>query len=182
MLQNRELKIFQGKATGAFAEKGTCLWKKESEDIRSAPNMGKYMQEWRLKQITQFVPFMFKDPLLQDVDPWWHFVSLCHQFNNNRQTAVAALVYKTFDDFMSAYKPRRARTGSLPHISYIKQKLLGMFIGMELQLGSSDTVGPYNEDLGAYSAVSLCLSRLGKQCGQMLYSQEMSSKVTLGFQ
>ena len=139
------------------------------------------MQEWRFKQIKKFIPFMFEDPLLQDVDPWWRFVSACHQFNSNRQTTVAASVHKTFDEFMSAYKPRTTRTGGLPHLSYIERKpeplgtefknvacgLTGMFIGMELQWGSSDTAGPDNEDLGTCSAVSLCLSRLGKQCGQV---------------
>eukprot|EP00957_Ditylum_brightwellii_P067519 5126046-Ditylum_brightwellii.AAC.1 len=107
------------------SEQGTpglpgCLWKKESEVIRSVPNTEKYMQEWRFKQGKKFILFMFEDILLEDVDPWWHFVSVCHKFNNNRQITVAASVHKTCDKFMSAYQLRTTKTGGLPYLSYIK--------------------------------------------------------------
>jgi hypothetical protein len=43
-------------------------------------------------------------------------------FNQNRANLIAASVIKLLDEFMSAWQPRKDKTGGLPNISFILRK------------------------------------------------------------
>jgi hypothetical protein len=47
---------------------------------------------------------------------------LIDEFNKNRGKMIAASVIKLLDESMSAWRPRKSKTGGLPNISFILRK------------------------------------------------------------
>ena len=109
-------------ASAAYGEGGHRLWTASSKGIIIAPDMGRFMKEYRFKDIQRFVPCMVRDETRKDTDPWWQFVQAVEDFNSNRKSTVAASVWKTFDESMSAYRPRTTKCGGLPNISFVERK------------------------------------------------------------
>ncbi len=50
------------------------------------------------------------------------FSKFIAMFNDNRANLIAASVIKLLDESMSAWRPRKDKTGGLPNISFILQK------------------------------------------------------------
>jgi hypothetical protein len=48
--------------------------------------------------------------------------NLIDEFNKNQSTVIATSVIKVLDESMSAWHPRKNKTGGLPNISFILQK------------------------------------------------------------
>jgi hypothetical protein len=63
-----------------------------------------------------------KKPALPNHDPWYMVSKLIAEFNGNRKIIVAASVFKLLYESMSAWHPRKTKTGGLPNISFILRK------------------------------------------------------------
>jgi hypothetical protein len=79
------------------------------------------------EDIKTFLPYAFADfekqnPALPNHDPWYMLSKLIDKFNKNRVKAVAASVIKLLDESMSAWHPRKGKTGGLLNISFILRK------------------------------------------------------------
>jgi hypothetical protein len=55
-------------------------------------------------------------------DPWYMFSKFIATFNRNRANLIAVSVIKLLDESMSAWLPRKDKTGGLPNISFILRK------------------------------------------------------------
>ena len=55
-------------------------------------------------------------------DPWFPVSKLINDLNENRRRLVASSSTKLLDETMSAWKPRKDKTGGLPNISFIQRK------------------------------------------------------------
>jgi len=64
---------------------------------------------------------------------------LIDDFNNNRKKGVAASVIKVLDELMSAWRPRKNKTGGLPNISFILRKPEPL--GTEFKCGACAATG-----------------------------------------
>jgi hypothetical protein len=81
----------------------------------------------RFEDIKTYFPYAFadfekKNPALPNHDPWYMLSQLVDEFNKNRSRQVAASVIKLLDETMSAWRPRKNKTGGLPNISFILRK------------------------------------------------------------
>jgi hypothetical protein len=66
-----------------------------------------------------FADFEKRNPALPNHDPWCMLSKLVDEFNKNRGRKVAAFAIKHLDESMSAWRPRKNKTGGLPNISFI---------------------------------------------------------------
>jgi len=78
----------------------------------------------RFGDIKTYFPYAFADfykkkTALPNHDPWYMVSKLIAKFNGNRKRIVAASVFKLLDGTMTAWHPRKTKTGSLPNISFI---------------------------------------------------------------
>jgi hypothetical protein len=74
------------------------------------------------EDIKSFFPQAFSDTENSSHDPWYMLSKWIKDFNNNRTKTVAASVIKLLDEAMSAWRPRKNKTGGLPNISFILRK------------------------------------------------------------
>jgi hypothetical protein len=79
------------------------------------------------EDIKTFLPYAFADfekqnPALPNDDPRYMLSKLIDEFHKNRAKTVAASVIKLLDESMSAWCPRKSKTGGLPNISFILRK------------------------------------------------------------
>jgi hypothetical protein len=82
------------------------------------------MSMWRFEDINSYFPQAFADygkanPREANHDPWYMFSKFIDTFNDNRANYIAASVIKLLDESMSAWCPRKDKTGGLPNISFI---------------------------------------------------------------
>ncbi len=110
------------------------LFEKESERhkegvFRMSPSidLSPFMSLRHFEDIKTYFPNAFADfskksVALNNHDPWYMISMLIEDFNNNRGKMVAASVVKLLDESMSAWRPRKSKTGGLPNISFILQK------------------------------------------------------------
>jgi hypothetical protein len=169
-----------------FDESGKDLWgvKNDYPSVYGSPNLKNFtsMSFDRFKAIKSFYHLCFVDPSTVDKsDPWWEIRFMVNAFNKNRNTKVAASVYKVMDESMSSFRPQTSKTGNLPHISYImrKPKPLGtefknmvcgatrMMLALEIQEGKF----PMREKehcsrLGATAACTTRQMEMVAGCGQ----------------
>ena len=159
---------------------GSQLWKKNTIGLVQAPNMGRWMKEYRFKEIKSLVRYMYRDEDRRESDPWWEFVQAVEDFNENRRKTVAASLWKVFDESMSAWCPQTTKTGGLPNISFVERKpeplgtefknvccgITGIMLGLEIQRGKYNEVPLTHSDLNATNAVSLRLAQLSARTGQ----------------
>jgi hypothetical protein len=92
-------------------------------------NLSPYMPLRRFEDIKKYFPMAFADiDKINHLDPShdsWHMISrLVDDFNNNRRKMVAASIIKLLDESMSAWNPRKNKTGGLPSILFIKRQVL----------------------------------------------------------
>ena len=80
------------------------------------------MKLYRFKQFRKYLPFIFENDSLKEVDPWWKFKTAVNSFNAIRKERCISSYLKVFDESMSAWRPRTSKTGGLPNISFILRK------------------------------------------------------------
>jgi hypothetical protein len=120
--------------SGALGKGGRMLFEKESDRLkdgifRMSPvfDLSPYMAMRRFEDIKTYFPqavadFEKSDPKQPNHDPWYMLSAFIDAFNNNRAKTVAASVIKLLDESMSAWRPRKDKTGGLPNISFILRK------------------------------------------------------------
>ena len=113
-ISEREFWKFWGVILAARIEgkQGGQLWQKEEpEGYGCKVNLSRYLKEFCFHEIKHFMPFLFADEAIKDTDPWWQFKSEVDLYNKNRKETVSASLLKTFDESMSAFRPRTTRYG-----------------------------------------------------------------------
>ena len=126
----KEFKIFNALIIGAGiqSKQGSMLWakshhlKKKQKTLAPLVDFGKYMMEWRFKEIKQFIPRIMEDTTIKDTDEWYKFKKRVELFVSKNKEMYMASSIMVFDESMSAFIPRTTKTGSLPNISYVKRK------------------------------------------------------------
>ena len=87
------------------------------------PNFDPYVHPHWLKEFCHFLPEVWLGYNLKESnDPWWQFQAAVGQFNNLRSERIHAYCWKVVDELMSAYRPRTAKLGNLPNISFVMCK------------------------------------------------------------
>ena len=165
-----------------FSANGNQLWNKETANdvngwVSIEPNAEfyKYMPKYRFKEFRQFLPTINEDRSKENSDPWWRYVGGVDSFNLNRLKYVVSSNHISMDELMSAWRPRKTKTGGLPNITNIprKPKPLGtekkctscssckVMLHMEIQRGKDEMKKQkYNLQLGATAA---CTVRLAEE-------------------
>jgi hypothetical protein len=132
----REFFVFIGIIifSGAVGKGGKNLFEKEQDRrkegvFRLSPSIDltPHMPMRRFEDIKTYLPYAFADfekrnPALPNHDPWYMLSKLIDEFNKNRGKMIAASVIKLLDELMSAWCPRKSKTGGLPNISFILRK------------------------------------------------------------
>ena len=97
-------------AASIFAEKGDKLWGEDPNKrrgISKSVNFGKWMKQWRFRQLKIFIPKLMEcEELKAANDDWWQFKKRVDDFNTNRRNNLYASHALVFDESMSAYVPR----------------------------------------------------------------------------
>ena len=75
------------------------------------------MKYWRFDEICQLVKYSKADLSRLLVDPWAMARGLIEDFNATRVEVISTGCVLVLDESMSAYKPRKDKTGGLPDIS-----------------------------------------------------------------
>ena len=112
-----------------FAANGSALFKGNDNNVQDnwitiEPNadFNRWMVEYRFKEFRQFIPTIYEDASRKQNDPWWRFSSGVDQFNLNRLKYIVPSNHMTMDELMSAWRPRKTKTGGLPNITHIPRK------------------------------------------------------------
>jgi hypothetical protein len=73
---------------------------------------------------------IWQDNNIIETDPWWEFSTSIEEFNHQCSNLIQVSQWKVEDESMSAWCPRKSKTGGLPIISYVirKPEPLGKFI------------------------------------------------------
>ena len=140
-------------------------------------NLQKFMSYHRFNDIRSKFQFAFydlakNDPSLPSFDPWHPVSKLIDNFNKNRFEKVAASRIKVLDESMSAWRPRKDKTGGLPNISFIKRKpeplgtefktvacgVSGIMLYMEIQRGKKE-MPKRSQFHKEYGATTSCVLR-----------------------
>jgi len=121
-------------AAAGYDWRGCELWASDDpdipvcEDVKSwrsiiqSPNFGKFMGENRFKEYRKLIPSIWEDKDAKESDPWWNFSQAVEEFNQQRRNKITASLWKVEDESMSAWCPRKTKTGGLPNISYVIRK------------------------------------------------------------
>ena len=183
MFSNREFLCAMAQFIGSvcFSANGNALWKQENPEdngwvtIEPAANFGKYLPLYRFKEWRKFLPITNEDPTRSEVDPWWKFVGNIEFFNLNRLRCIASSNHVCVDELMSAWRPRKTKTGGLPNLTYVRRKPepLGsefkvssctrskVMLNLEIQRGAEGMRNSrYQRQLGATAA---CTVRLAEE-------------------
>ena len=99
-----------------------CKDVKSWRSIIQSPNFGKFMGENRFKEYHKLIASIWEDKDAKESDPWWKFSQAVEEFNQQRWDKITASLWKVEDESMSAWCPRKTKTGGLPNISYVIQK------------------------------------------------------------
>ena len=145
-------------AAPLFAKLGSQLWPKESvskntkkthQSLAPKVDFGKYMKEWRFKQLKLLLPKTMEDDTKKEVDDWWRMRKMMDKYTETTKNAVYVSSLIVLDETMSALVPRTTKTGNLPNLSFVKRKpeplgtefkvamdgLVGKTVSMEIQEG-----------------------------------------------
>jgi hypothetical protein len=90
--------------------------------INESPDFGKYMSENRFKEYRKLIAKIWDTEEVKESNPWWGFSSAVDEFNLQRKKLVRPSNWVVADESMSAWCPRKSKTGGLPNISYICRK------------------------------------------------------------
>jgi len=120
--------------SGAVGKGGKSLFEKDSDRLkdgiyRLSPviDLSPYMSMRWFEDIKSYFPQAFADfdkanPREANHDPWYKFSKFIAAFNYNRAKMIVASVIKLLDESMSAWCPRKDKTGGLPNIPFILRK------------------------------------------------------------
>jgi hypothetical protein len=120
--------------SGAVGKGGKALFEKEGDRLKDGVfmlspviDLSPHMSMRRFEDIKSYFPQAFADfdkanPRDTNHDPWYMFSKFIAAFNNNRANLIAASVIKLLDESMSAWRPRKYKTGGSPNISFILRK------------------------------------------------------------
>jgi hypothetical protein len=128
-------------AAAGFNCRGCELWAKASKhdpldadpktwgSIIPSPDFGRYMGENRFKEYRKLIATIWQDRNIKESDPWWEFSAAVKEFNEQCSDLIKASQWKVEDESMSAWCPRKSKTGGLPNIFYVirKPEPLGKF-------------------------------------------------------
>jgi len=96
-------------AATCYSVVGIKLWNSNIDDedddwetILECPGFEKYMKLYRFNQFRKFLPLVFENNSLKEVDPWWKFESAIDSFNSIRKERCISSHLKVFDESMSA--------------------------------------------------------------------------------
>ena len=82
------------------------------------------MLESRFKEYWKLIPFIWASKERQEQgDPWWMFSLEVDEFNESHREIDKTSKWKTEDELMSSWCPRKTKLGGLPNISYLIRKL-----------------------------------------------------------
>ena len=116
-------------AATCYSVTGSKLWNNNVDDedddwetILECPGFEKFMKLYRFKQFRKYLPLIFENDSLKEVDPWWKFTTAVDSFNAIRKERCISSYLKVFDESMSAWRPRISKLGGLPNISFILRK------------------------------------------------------------
>ncbi len=80
------------------------------------------MSFYRWKEFRRFFPAIFVHETRKDSDPWYEFSGIIDEFNDIRRSKLIGSQWLSFDETMSARRPRKTALGGLPNISFIARK------------------------------------------------------------
>jgi hypothetical protein len=121
-------------AAAGFNCRGCELWKKDNQDaaatadprtwqtIVKSPDFSVYISENRFKEYRKVIAKIWENDQVKDTDPWWEFSSAIDEFNQQRRDLIQPSMWMVEDESMSAWCPRKTKTGGLPNISFIMRK------------------------------------------------------------
>jgi hypothetical protein len=133
-----QIKFYIGQGIMIAAAGYNCrsceLWSKDNEDVGEtanpktwvsvlkSPDFGKFMGESRFKEFCKVIPKIWENSAIKEADQWWEFSSAVEEFNQQWWTLMQPSLWKVVDESMSAWCPRKTKTGGLPNISFILRK------------------------------------------------------------
>ena len=181
-------------SAGPAGRGGRNLFQSESEVRKNGINLllplvnfENFMKYYRFNDIRSKFHLAFDDieanaPSSSNFDPWHNVSKLIRQFNENRFCMVAASRVKVQDESMSAWKPRKDKTGGLPNISFIKRKpeplgtefksagcgQTGIMLSLEIQRGKHEIPkrSKYHQQFGATTSCAVRCTTDTSNCGQ----------------
>lgn len=124
LISEREFWIWWGIIIVARLEgrKGNVWDKNEPEGYGKKVDMRKYMVQDRHRAIRNWMAYLWADASQEGTDEWWPVRQGITLYNKNREYNFLAGVYKVLDESMSAFRPQKAKTGNLPHLTYCERK------------------------------------------------------------
>ena len=175
IVSTSEYIVFHALMIGAsrYAEQGDRLWpdpvgkKKRRKGLSNAVDFGKYMMQWRFKEIKRYIFEVMQDAVLKESeDDWWPFKQRIADFNESRRELMYSSRILVFDESMSSYMPRTTKTGTLPNLSYVARKpeplgtefknivdgVTGVLLWLEIQEGKQRMSTKSFQELGSTSA------------------------------
>ena len=123
--------------------------KKTHQSLAPKVDFGKYMKEWRFKQLKLLLPKTMEDDTKKEVDNWWRMRKMMDKYTEKTKNVLYVSSLIVLDETMSALVPRTTKTGNLPNLSFVKRKpeplgtefkvamdgLVGKTVSMEIQEG-----------------------------------------------
>ena len=104
----KELLTFIGLVIAATSspDRGYNLWKPPPKVINKTQSYGRYMKEYRFKEIKSVFPCLFWNKENENDDPWWKFRDAVKSFNLTRKEVIKVGTDLCLDESMSAMIPR----------------------------------------------------------------------------
>ena len=132
--------------SASIGEGGTKLWPKDfNKDIpigyqanNESFDASKFMPYWRFAQLKPLFALMFMKAKEKQND-WDEIRAAVDGFNQKRKIYVSAAAMKVLDEMMCAWRPRRDKTGGIPHLSFIarKPKPFGKCNWLRIEIGAN---------------------------------------------
>ena len=110
-------------------EEGERMWEKKIQKEVTAKlfltlfNPVPFMSLNQFKEWKACVAWMYADESLKDDDPWWQVSPAFEAHRRNWKQTIALSIIKVLNELMSAFCPQTKKTGNIPHLSFLKQKL-----------------------------------------------------------
>ena len=93
------------------SKQGLILWtktdgiQKKCNSLVSVVNYGKWMKEWRLKIIRQYIPMIIEDPTIKENDDWYNFKRRVELFTQQNEQLYMVSSILILDKSISAFVP-----------------------------------------------------------------------------
>ena len=86
--------------------RGYNLWSPPNNVMNKTVGYGKFMKEYRFKDIKYLIPILFWNKGKKTDGPWWKVRSAIDEFNKKRKNMVNVSSCLVLDEAMSAIVPR----------------------------------------------------------------------------